>query len=282
MSLVTRNTEEAPMSHFDRLMLTKEQRWQVADLLAADRLSELNKQLDPVIVSQTLYARYGKRVLDIILSAVALIVTLPINVIVGIITYFDLGLPLFFKQERVGKDGKTFTIIKFRNMRNTRDERGELLPPSERVTKLGVFLRKTSIDELLNFWSVFKGDMSIIGPRPLVPEYVGRYNMRHRMRLSVRPGLECPPRELGASVWTWQEQFDNDVWYVEHLSFSTDCRMVLNLIKFATDKKSAQARATAQRGTFMGYDENGCAINLDGVPQEYIDRVGNAEDLDEA
>lgn len=282
MSSAFYDAEDTPTPHFDRSVLTKDQRWQVADLLAADRLSNLNKQLEPVMVSKTLYARYGKRALDIILSAAALIVTFPINVIVGIITYFDLGLPLFFRQERVGKDGKTFTIIKFRNMRDTRDERGELLPPSERVTKLGVFLRKTSIDELLNFWSVFKGDMSIIGPRPLVPEYVARYNMRHRARLSVRPGLECPPRELGTSVWTWQEQFDNDVWYVEHLSFSTDCRMVLNLIKFATDKKSAQARATAQRGTFMGYDEKGCAINLDGVPQEYIDRVANMGDSDEA
>lgn len=281
MSSTVHAVGEVPTPHYDRSMLTKEQRWQVADLLAADRLPELNKHLEPVVVSKTLYARYGKRAIDIILSAAALIVTLPANVIVGIITYFDLGLPLFFRQKRVGKEGRTFTIIKFRNMRNTRDERGELLPPSERVTKLGVFLRKTSIDELLNFWSVLKGDMSIIGPRPLVPEYVGRYNMRHRMRLSVRPGLECPPRELGRSVWTWQEQFDNDVWYVENLSFSTDCRMVLNLIRFATDKKSAQARATAQRGTFMGYDENGCAINLDGVPQEYIDRVAGVEDLDE-
>lgn len=259
--------------HVNRAELTKKQRWEVADLLASERLPHLNKSLEDVNPSRTLYARFGKRLFDIVLSAFALVVTLPINLVIGVATYLDLGRPLFFKQERVGRDGATFTIVKFRNMRETRDERGELLPPSERVTKLGVFLRKTSLDELLNFWSVLKGDMSIIGPRPLVPEYTHRYNKRHRMRLAVRPGLECPPRHLGGHVWTWQEQFDNDVWYVEHLSFRTDCLMVINLVRFALDKRSAQARATAKRGTFMGYDEAGHAINLDGVPQEYIDYV---------
>ena len=164
-------------------------------------------------------------------------------------------------------------LIKFRNMRNTTDEKGELLPPAQRVTKFGKFVRKTSLDELLNFWSILKGDMSLIGPRPLVPEYTHRYNKRHKQRLAVRPGLECPPRELNNRVWTWQEQFENDVWYVENVSFLTDCKMIVNLIRFALDRKSANARAMAERGTFMGYDLDGIAINLDGVPQEYIDNV---------
>lgn len=252
--------------------LTKAQRWEVAELLAKDRLPIINEGLEDVVPSNTLYARYGKRFIDIIVSGLALIVCIPVNLIVGTITYFDVGRPIFFKQVRTGKDAKPFVILKFRNMRNTTDERGELLPASQRVTKFGKFVRLTSIDELWNFWSIFKGDMSVLGPRPLVPEYVVRYNKRHKMRLAVRPGLECPPRQLGGS-WTWADQFDNDVWYVENLSFKTDCMMFINLIKFTFDRKSSAVRANAKRGIFMGYDFDGNSIGLDEVPQSYIDAV---------
>lgn len=253
--------------------LTKAMRWKVADYMAEDRLPEINKNLEPVAVKDTLYTRYIKRLLDIIFSLVACVITLPINLVIGVITIFDVGRPIFFKQERLGKDGKVFQIIKFRNMRNTKDERGELLPASQRVTKFGKIVRKTSMDELFNFWSILKGDMSLIGPRPLVPEYYHRFNDRHVKRLAVRPGLECPPRSLSDHVWTWQEQFENDIWYVEHVSFLTDCKMIYNLVRFALDRKSTNARAVASRGTFMGYDWEGNAINMEAVPQEYIDRV---------
>jgi lipopolysaccharide/colanic/teichoic acid biosynthesis glycosyltransferase len=252
-------------------------RWKVADYLAADRLEEVNKIVQPVKVRDTIYTRYIKRLIDIIVSLVACIVSIPFNLIIGIVTLIDVGRPIFFRQERLGKDGKIFTIIKFRNMRETRDERGELLPSAQRVTKFGKFVRKTSLDELFNFWSILKGDMSLIGPRPLVPEYYSRFNDRHIKRLAVRPGLECPPRTLSDHVWTWQEQFENDVWYVENVSFLTDCKMVLNLVRFALDKKSTAARAVSSRGTFMGYDTNGCAVNMDGVPQEYADRAAAEE-----
>jgi lipopolysaccharide/colanic/teichoic acid biosynthesis glycosyltransferase len=253
--------------------LTKAMRWKIADYMAKDRLDEINKKVEEVKVKDTIYTRYIKRIIDIIISLIACIVTLPINLIIGVITFFDVGKPIFFTQERLGKDGKIFRIIKFRNMRNTRDERGELLPPAQRVTKFGKFVRKTSLDELLNFWSILKGDMSLIGPRPLVPEYYHRYNARHVNRLALRPGLECPPRFLSDRVWTWQEQFENDVWYVENVSFLTDCKMIYNLFRFAIDRKSANARAVSARGTFMGYDLDGKAINMDDVPQEYVDRV---------
>lgn len=255
----------------NRFNLTKAQRWEIADRLAEDRLPAIDARLDDVVPSRTLYARFGKRVFDIVISSCALIVCLPVNAALGVITYLDVGRPVFFRQERIGRDGKPFVLVKFRNMRNTVDKNGELLPPCQRVTKFGKFMRRTSLDELWNFWSVFKGDMSILGPRPLVPEYTHRYNKRHRMRLAVRPGLECPPLCLDEHVWTWQEQFDNDVWYVEHLSFRTDCRMFWNLVRFALDRKSTAARATAQRGTFMGYDLDGKAITLAEVPQEVID-----------
>lgn len=253
--------------------LTKAMRWKIAEYLAEDRLHEINKTLPAVQLKETFYTRYMKRLLDIIVSFTACIVTVPVNFVIGIITFFDVGQPVLFSQERLGKDGKIFKIVKFRNMRNTRDERGELLPPFQRVTKFGKFVRRTSLDELLNFWSVLKGDMSLIGPRPLVPEYYHRFNSRHMNRMAVRPGLECPPRTLSNHVWTWQEQFENDIWYVENVSFLTDCRMIYNLIRFALDRKSANARAVAARGTFMGYDLEGRAINMDEVPQEYIDRV---------
>ena len=257
----------------DRDTLTKKQRWQIADLMAQDRLKALNAQCETVKVRDTFYTHYAKRVLDIFFSSIALLVTAPINIVLGIITYFDVGRPIFFCQERTGKDGKSFYIIKFRNMTNEKDERGELLPPAQRVTKFGKFVRKTSLDELLNFWSILKGDMSIIGPRPLVPEYVHRYNARHRQRLSVRPGLECPPHNMKQDVCTWQQQFENDVWYVENISFLTDCKMLINLFRLAIDRKSTKVRAAAGRGVFMGYDKNGQAISLKDVPQEYIDRV---------
>lgn len=251
--------------------LTKAQRWAVADRLADERLPKINASLDDVHPRTNLYSKVGKRVIDIVVSGAALIVTFPINLVIGVLTYLDVGSPLFFKQIRTGKDGRPFEIVKFRNMRIEYDKNGDLLPPDQRVTKLGKFVRKTSLDELLNLWSVFKGDMSIIGPRPLVPEYSHRYNKRHVMRLSVRPGLECPPQALDDKVWTWQEQLDNDVWYVENISLRTDCRMIVNLFRFALDRKSANARALSKRGTFMGYSLDGIAINLDQVEQRYID-----------
>lgn len=262
----------------DRKMLTKQMRWQLADQLARDRLPQMNAECQTVVPSDTIYSRYIKRLLDIIISLVMLILTSPINLILAVCTFFDVGRPILFRQRRLGRNGRIFYIVKFRNMRNTRDARGELLPAKDRVTKFGLFVRKTSLDELLNFWSVLKGDMSIIGPRPLVPEYYNRYSARHKQRMAVRPGLECPPRSAITHVRNWQEQFENDVWYVAHVNFRTDCHMIVQLVRFALNKKSSEARASSTRGTFMGYDTQGNAINLDQIPQEYIDNFfGSAE-----
>lgn len=253
--------------------LTKAQRWELADHLAQTRLDEINKNAEEVFPANNIYSKYIKRLIDILVSSFVLLLTIPINLVILIITAITLGRPIFFKQERIGKNAKPFTIVKFRNMTNETDENGELLPPSKRVTKCGKFLRKTSLDELLNFWSILKGDMSLIGPRPLVPEYTHRYNKRHKQRLAVRPGLECPPREITDHVWTWHEQFENDVWYVENVSFLTDCKMVINLFRFAFDRKSANARAGVKRGVFTGYSDEGKAVNLDDIPQEIIDNL---------
>lgn len=256
----------------DRSELTKAMRWYIADRLAEEKLGDLNAKLVDVVPRDTFYSRHIKRAIDIAISLVVLLIALPINAIIAVCTYFSVGWPLLFHQERVGKDNKLFVITKFRNMRNTRDERGELLPPEQRVTRFGRFVRKTSLDELLNFWSILKGDMSLIGPRPLVPEYIHRYNKRHVMRTAVRPGLECPPAKDLQHVWTWQEQFDNDIWYVENVSFKTDVFMAWRLVKFAFDRRSASARAMSVRGIFMGYSDEGKAINLSQVPQAFIDK----------
>ncbi len=241
-------------------------------MLAEERLPLVNAGGAPVRPASGLYVRYGKRAVDIVASAAALAVTAPLNVVAAILTYRDVGSPILFRQKRTGRDGRVFELVKFRNMTNETDANGDLLPPAQRVTRFGRFMRRTSLDELLNFWSILKGDMSLIGPRPLVPEYLDRYSDRHRVRLSVRPGLECPPRIIGDHVWTWQEQFENDIWYVEHVSLRTDLMMAANLVRFALDPKSSFARSVTSRGPFMGYSEDGRAISLAEVDQEYIDR----------
>lgn len=141
---------------------------QIGRRLAADRRKAVDSIQDDVCPATGLYARYGKRCLDIGLSAVALVVTFPVNLVIAVVTLVDLGRPLFFRQIRVGKDAERFTIVKFRNMTEERNEKGDLLPPEQRVTKWGKFVRRASLDELLNFWSIFKGDipLRILKTRP--------------------------------------------------------------------------------------------------------------------
>ncbi|MBR3772257.1 MAG: sugar transferase [Clostridium sp.] len=251
--------------------VTKSMRWEIADRLAEERLEHVNKLCKEVHFKETIYTKYVKRGMDICFSALVLPIILPINLVIGVITFFDMGRPIFFHQQRVGKNGKIFEIVKFRNLRNLYDRNGELLPVPERMTKFGHFMRKSSLDELLNFWYVLKGDMSLIGPRPLVPEYEHRYNKRHKMRTAVRPGLECPSREKVDGVRTWQYQLENDIWYVENVSFLTDIKLAFRLVSFLFNRKNAEARAGFGKGVFMGYDWDGNAITLDDVPQEYMD-----------
>ena len=195
----------------------------------------------------------------------AFAILLPFNVIFGICTYFDVGRPIFYKQTRVGKDGKHFMLIKFRNMNNKTDENGKLLPPSQRVTKFGKFMRKFSLDELLNFWSVLVGDMSIIGPRPQPVFIYERMCDRHKMRTAVRPGLECPRviHVPGEEICKFQQTFENDVWYVENVSLLQDIKMVLLLVKmvFSMGKRGSQATGKGI-SYFVGYTKDGIAIGM--------------------
>ena len=158
------------------------------------------------------YRKFGKRALDILLSGCAILVLSPVLLIVAILVRTKLGSPVLFHQERPGRNEKIFTLCKFRTMTDARDENGQLLPDSVRLTSFGKFLRSTSLDELPELFNIFKGDMSIIGPRPLLPDYLCRYDARQLMRHAVRPGLECPTYAPLDHVWTWEEQFENDVW----------------------------------------------------------------------
>lgn len=247
--------------------ITKQMRWSLAEELRRENLAAAEQGAEPVCFRETFYTRFGKRLLDIAVALPALLICLPVNLLLLALTYLDVGSPVFFRQLRSGKDGKPFAILKFRNMTNETDEHGELLPPAKRITRFGYFVRRTSLDELLNFWSVLKGDMSIIGPRPLVCEYEERYSARHRMRLCVRPGLECPPRG-DSPIRSWQEQFENDVWYVEHVSLLTDIAMLFRLVLFAVNPQQVKHRAGVQRAAFMGYDETGKALDFYDIPVE--------------
>ena len=198
------------------------------------------------------YERWFKRPLDIILSLLALIVFSPLLLIVAILVKKDMGSPVFFKQHRIGLDDKEFSMYKFRSMTDARDENGIFLPDDERITRLGNFIRKTSIDELPQIWNIFKGDMSIIGPRPLPSRYLSRYTEEQRRRHEVRPGLSNPSTINGRNSQTWEQQFAGDVWYVDHVTFLTDVKSVIDTVITVFKREGATAEDGGARGEFIG------------------------------
>lgn len=251
--------------------LSKSDKEEIAGYIKRDNLSTVNESVKEVHPKSSFYVKYGKRIFDILIAFVALMVTFPINLLIGIVTFFDVGRPIFFVQQRIGKDGKSFKIIKFRNMTNETDENGELLPPSQRVTKWGKFVRRTSLDELLNFWSVFNGSMSIVGPRPLLDIYAERFNDRHKQRYALRPGLECPSLRKEGNVMSWQERLENDIWYVENCSLWTDIKLCFRIVQVALDRKATAGRANADQGGFLGYDLEGNVIYTKSVPDHFVE-----------
>ena len=241
----------------------------IAKMAMRDNLDRVNQMSKPVIPKKNLYTKYIKRIIDLILVTPVFVVLFPINLIIGIITFFDVGRPIFFKQLRIGMNGKPFYLIKFRNMTDAKDKFGNLLPPSERVTKFGKFVRKYSLDELLNFWSILKGDMSLIGPRPLPVEFEERYSERHKMRSAVKPGLECPCIKANNHIRFYQEQFENDIWYVENVSFIVDVKMVFCLVKMVLNFKERGDHAMVGGGSFVGYNDCNEAFSMRRIPEKY-------------
>ena len=182
----------------------------------------------------TIYKLYIKRIIDFTLSGLALIILSPIILILWIwLTIANKGAGAFFFQERPGKDGKIFKIVKFKTMTDECDENGNLLPDEKRLTNVGKFVRSTSLDELPQLWNIIKGDMSLIGPRPLLPQYLPLYSKEQARRHEVRPGLSGWAQVNGRNAISWSEKFKLDVWYVDNISFILDVRIIFLSIKKA-------------------------------------------------
>jgi lipopolysaccharide/colanic/teichoic acid biosynthesis glycosyltransferase len=193
-----------------------------------------------------MYKKYGKRIMDCTVALVGLILLSPVFILLLIILcIINQGKP-FFSHQRPGKNGKLFTMIKFKTMNEKKDSSGQLLPDMQRLTPTGGFLRKYSLDELPNLWNVMKGDMSLVGPRPLREEYLSLYNAEQAHRHDVRPGITGWAQVNGRNAIRWQQKFELDVWYVRNISFTLDMKIVfLTLAKlFQTKDVNASSEQT--------------------------------------
>ena len=179
-----------------------------------------------------MYKFFLKRAIEFILSLAGLVFLMPIYLVIIVMVRINLGSPIFFKQERPGLNNKVFNIYKFRTMTNEHDNYGNLLPDETRLTNFGRFLRSTSLDELPSLWSVLKGDMSLIGPRPLLVEYLPFFSEKQARRHEVRPGITGWAQVNGRNAISWEEKFELDVWYVDNLSIVLDIKIIwLTIIK---------------------------------------------------
>ncbi|ODR36088.1 sugar transferase [Eisenbergiella tayi] len=184
------------------------------------------------------YKKFGKRFLDLLLSTLALVILSPVLLAVAILVRIRLGSPVLFHQERPGRNEKIFTLCKFRTMTDKRDEKGNLLPDADRLTKFGKLLRATSLDELPELFNIWKGDMSIIGPRPLLVSYLPWYTEEERLRHTVRPGLTGLAQVSGRNFLDWDSRLSKDVEYVKNLSFAMDIKVLVKTVTvvFARDE----------------------------------------------
>lgn len=222
--------------------------------MIVDMINELNHRSDDgkmPVPRKSFYSVVVKRALDVLLGTFALIILCPLFLVITILELLIHGTPAVYRTQRPGRDGKIFILYKFRSMTNERGSDGLLLPEEKRLTKFGHFLRRTSIDELPSLLNVIKGDMSIVGPRPLLVEYLHYYTPRHAMRHSVRPGLTCERIvDTGSKTWTWNDQFENDIYYIEHISFCVDIKMLYAIIKAVF--RGSEYRASDTRVPFLG------------------------------
>lgn len=198
------------------------------------------------------YERFVKRPLDVVCALLALIVFCWLYALVALLVRIKLGSPVLFKQERPGKGEKIFMLYKFRSMTDEKDENGELLPDEIRLTRFGRFLRKTSLDELPEALNILKGDMSVVGPRPLLVEYLPRYSEEQHHRHDVRPGLSGYAQVNGRNTVSWNERFDMDVWYTRHISFALDVKIVMKTVFSALRREGISSETSATMEKFMG------------------------------
>ena len=202
-----------------------------------------------------IYESFFKRILDVFLSGIALLVLSPILLIVAILVRFKLGSPIFFKQERPGKNEKIFNMYKFRTMTDETDNHGNLLSDEKRLTNFGKTLRSTSLDELPELWNIFKGDMSIVGPRPLLVQYLPLYNDFQQQRHDVRPGLTGLAQVNGRNAVNWIEKFKLDVQYVHNVTFRNDINIIIKTIKTVFKREDISSETSATIEPFKGNDE---------------------------
>lgn len=201
------------------------------------------------------YRDIFKRVIDIAAAGgVLLVLSLPLAAVAAWLHFANRGAGAFFTQERPGKNGKIFKVVKFKTMTDQRDADGNLLPDGERLTKVGRFVRSTSIDELPQLWNVLRGDMSLIGPRPLLVQYLPLYSPEQARRHEVRPGITGWAQCHGRNAISWQKKFELDVWYVDHISFATDCRVIFTTLKKVLGRADINSSTAATMEAFNGHN----------------------------
>ena len=198
------------------------------------------------------YEKYIKRPQDFGCALIALIVLSPLLLIVAILVKTKLGTPIFFKQERPGLNGRVFRLYKFRTMTSEKDENGELLPDEVRLTKFGKILRATSLDELPELINIIKGDMAVVGPRPLLVKYLSRYNEHQARRHEVRPGFTGYAQVNGRNKISWEEKFDLDVEYVEHVTFFGDWKIIFKTVKTVLLREGISSECSVTMEEFKG------------------------------
>lgn len=204
-----------------------------------------------------MYRKYLKRAMDFFLSLFAIIVLSPVLLVVAILVRTRLGSPVLFTQERPGKDEKIFRLYKFRTMTDEKDKYGKLLPDEARLTKFGKILRSTSLDELPELFNILKGDMSIIGPRPLLVRYLPRYNAEQKRRHEVRPGLSGLAQVNGRNAISWEDKFKYDVEYVDNVTFIGDWKIIFRTVWNVIKRDGINSETSATMEEFMGSETKG-------------------------
>lgn len=199
-----------------------------------------------------IYEKYIKRPQDFLCAMMALILLSPVILIIAFLVRIKIGTPIVFRQERPGLNGTIFTMYKFRTMTDKRDSNGELLPDSERLTKFGKILRSTSLDELLELVNIMKGDMSVVGPRPLLVKYLGLYNEHQARRHEVRPGVTGYAQVHGRNSITWEDKFEKDVYYVDHISFLGDWKIIFQTIRTVIKREGISSESSDTMEAFTG------------------------------
>jgi len=202
-----------------------------------------------------MYRKFGKRLFDIVLSVFGLVVLSPVFLVVAVFVRVKLGSPVVFCQERPGYCGRIFRIFKFRTMSDKRDESGVLLSDEERLTSFGLSLRSASLDELPELWNILRGDMSVVGPRPLMVQYLPLYNEEQRRRHDIRPGLTGYAQINGRNAISWDEKFKYDCWYVDNLSFWHDIKILFATLAKVFSRAGINSDTSQTMESFMGNNE---------------------------